>query len=73
MTTEGHFDAAVKGTGKTAQKAAQQAHAVSGREPQHGDAIDEKNPDLPGFAKHREMPQVVGVAVEGFEPPTRGL
>ena len=65
MTTDGHFAAAVRGTGKVAQ----QAHAVIGREPQPGVAADEITPDLPGFAKYREMPQVVGDSGGGIRTP----
>lgn len=77
MTTDEHFDAAVKGnsdaTQKAAQKAAQQAHAVTRSESQMVMTAHEKTPVLPGFASGCNSMLPPEVAGTGFEPVTSRL
>ncbi len=74
MTTEAHFELAVKGDGgKAAQNAAQQAHARGGMEPQAGQAAQEKTPVFPGFANICESTQDGGVGAPRLELGTSAL
>ncbi len=73
MTTDDHFKAAVSGDREAAQKAAQQAHATTGREPQPALAAHEKTPDLQRSALSCDTLLIRGVAATGFEPVTHGL
>jgi hypothetical protein len=77
MTTDEHFEAAVKGTsaasGKAAQKAAQHAHARVRGEPQSELVAHEKTPVLPGFAGTCDGMQLPQMAGTGFEPATSRL
>ena len=78
MTTEEHFDAAVRGDEpadetKAAQKAAQHAHAGRRTDPQTVGAAHEKTPVLPGIASSGDYSQLPGVAGTGFEPVTSRL
>ena len=50
MTTDEHFESAVRGEPKAAQKAAQHAHVRRRTEPQTVGTAHEKTPVLPGFA-----------------------
>lgn len=65
MTTDEHFNAAVKGDEpaeeKAAQKAAQSAHAMERREPQAAMAAHEKTPVLPGLASSCDSSQLLGI------------
>ena len=73
MTTDEHFNAAVKGNGQTAEtakpKAAQQAHVMVSGEPQSDMSAHEKTPVLPGFASSCDFSQLPGMAGAGFEAP----
>ena len=81
MTTDEHFAAAVKAdeptaegvAGEAAQNAAQRAHAGHRRESQATKAAQEKTPVLLGLASSGDTTQLLGIAEEGLEPPTRGL
>ncbi len=81
MTTDEHFAAAAKGDepaakgagDKAAQNAAQHAHAEHRGESQPMDAAHKKTPVLLGLASSRDFSPLLGIAEEGFEPPTRGL
>ena len=57
MTTDEHFDAAVKDTAKAAQNPAQQAHVVTRNESQTRNAAHEKTPVLQGFASGCDFTQ----------------
>jgi len=71
MTTNEHFEAAVKGDEtKAAQKAAQQAHVLTRNEPQAAKAAHEKTPVLPGCAVLCESVQSTKVEDRGLEPLT---
>ena len=69
MTTDEHFEAAVRGT----TKAAQYAHAIARTEPQAEVAAHEKTPVLPEFAGSCDFVQPPEVAGTGFEPVTSRL
>jgi hypothetical protein len=78
MTTDEHFAAAVKAdeeavTGEAAQKAAQQVHAENRGGSQPSRAGHQKTPVVLGLAMSCDTTQLLQVAEEGFEPPTRGL
>jgi hypothetical protein len=81
MTTDEHFEAAVRGEEpstvvdptKAAQKAAQHAHATGRRKPQLAKAAHEKAPVLPGLAGCCDLSQLPGMAGAGFEPTTSRL
>jgi integrase len=79
MTTEDHFDAAVKGHEETnavprvAHKAAQQARAETRTEEQLTMPANTKTPALLGSATHREFTRQSKVAGAGFEPTTSRL
>ncbi len=81
MTTDEHFEAAVKGEeafavpdpAKAAQIPAQHAHATGRGEPQAPKAAHKKTPDLPGFASSGDFSQLPGMAGTGFEPATSRL
>jgi integrase len=63
MTTNEHFDAAVRGQPEAAQKAAQQTHAERRTEPQSVGTAHEKTPVFPGFASGCDStlpPEVAG-------------
>jgi integrase len=70
MTTNAHFEAAVKGDSKAAQNAAQQARATERTESQAATAAHEKTPVLPGFAVLCESVQCTNVEDKGLEPLT---
>ena len=66
MTTDEHFEAAVRGTPEASQKAAQHAHVKRREEPQSELVAREKTPVLPGFAgtcDGMQLPQVAGFAL----------
>ena len=67
MTTDAHFEAAVKGE----PKAAQQAHASGSNTSQAQPTAHEKTPDLPGYASACDSTQASKVAGAGFEPAHR--
>ncbi len=69
MTTDEHFEAAVKGT----PEAAQQAHAGRRTEPQAVGIAHEKTPVLPGFAGGCDSTLPPEMAGTGFEPATSRL
>ena len=73
MTTDEHFDAAVRGTPESPQKAAQSAHAMKRTEPQTTWAAHEKTPVLPGFASGCDSTLPPEMAGTGFEPATSRL
>lgn len=81
MTTDEHFEAALKGGDeapdkqktKAAQKTAQHAHATERIEPQMAIAAHEKAPGLPGPASSCDFSQSLGMAGTGFEPVTSRL
>ncbi len=73
MTTDDHFNTAIRGDSKVAQNPAQQAHAMGCWEPQEAQAALKETPEFPGFAKSCHSVRMAGLAEEGFEPPTRGL
>lgn len=73
MTTDEHFEAAVRGTAEVAQKATQPAHAMDRREPQAELVAHEKTPALPGFADSCDFVQPPEMAGTGFELATAGL
>jgi integrase len=73
MTTDEHFDAAVNGDIKVAQKAAQHAHAIERNEPQVATAAHKKTPALPGLASSGDFSQLPEMAGTGFEPVTSRL
>lgn len=73
MTTDAHFQAALKGTTEAAQNPAQQAHARERTNPQAAMAAHEKTPELPGFADSCDCVQLPGMAGTGFEPATSRL
>jgi len=79
MTTDSHFDAAIRGEGlgeKAAQNPAQQPHAAR-RNASHDDSGKTKNPAICGAFRETaavcETVQTAGIAGGGFEPPTSGL
>ena len=73
MTTDEHFDAAVRGDAQAAQKAAQSAHAMDRTEPQSKLTAHEKTPVLPGIADSCDSMQLPQMAGTGFEPATSRL
>ena len=81
MTTDEHFEAAVKGDestaevapAKAAQKAAQSAHAGRRGDSQTPQAAHEKPPVLLGLASSSDFTQLPGMAGTGFEPATSRL
>jgi hypothetical protein len=81
MTTDEHFEAAIKGeptadkggSTKAAQNAAQSAHAGERRELQTALAAHEKTPVLPGLASGCDSTLPPKVAGTGFEPATSRL
>jgi integrase len=81
MTTDAHFEAAVKGDEpaadvveeEAAQKAAQPAHAGHRGQSQSSNTAHEKTPVLPGFANSCDLTQLSGMAGTGFEPVTSRL
>jgi len=77
MTTDEHFESAIRGnveaTPRVAQNAAQSG-AVSPRRASQGEKPASTKPlVLQGFAGECDYTQLPLVAEEGFEPPTRGL
>ena len=67
MTTDTHFDAAVRGDEKALQNALQQSHAMGGVEPQPHDPIKKEAPVLQGLAGScvlAQPPQVAGTGSE---------
>ena len=73
MTTDEHFEAAVKGEPKAAQKAAQSVAAGRRTEPQTVGAAHEKTPVLPGYASSSDFTLPTEMAGTGFEPVTSRL
>jgi len=73
MTTDEHFEAAIRGEEKAAQNPAQQAHAGSGGDSQPSKAAHEKTPVEQGFAVSRDLPRTYEMAGTGFEPATSRL
>ena len=85
MTTEEHFEAAVKGDQtkvevatdqakeKAAQKAAQSAHAGHRGDSHEQSTAHEKPRTLPGLASSSDFTQLPGLAGTGFEPATSRL
>jgi integrase len=81
MTTDQHFDAAVKGDDeaptiapiKAAQNPAQHAHAASRSDSQTADTAHKKTPGLPGLASCCDSSQPLEMAGTGFEPVTSRL
>jgi hypothetical protein len=85
MTTDEHFDAAVKGdkprcevvtdqsVEQAAQNPAQQAHAECRGDSHEQSSAHKKPRRLPGSASKSEMPQLLGLAGTGFEPATSRL
>jgi integrase len=85
MTTDAHFEDAVKGDRrvtdtvpdeafeKTAQKTAQQAHAGCRNDSHATNSAHEKTPVLPGYASSCELARLPGMAGTGFEPATSRL
>lgn len=71
MTTDEHFESAVRGTDEAAQNPAQQAHAEARGEPQAVGAAHEKTPALPGFAGSRDSSRKPGMAGTGIELPPK--
>ena len=73
MTTDEHFEAALKGDGSTdeaARNAAQQAHAEGRMVSQSEKAAREKTPVLPGNATDCDAVHRCLVPPEGLEPST---
>ena len=73
MTTDTHFDAAVRGDEKALQNALQQSHAMGRVEPQPHDPIKKEAPVLQGLAGSCVLAQPPQVAGTGFEPVTSRL
>lgn len=85
MTTDEHFDAAIRGDAeaqeapkaeaaqKAAQNPAQHAHAVSSIDAQTATTAQKQTPVLPGFAAGCGLTQQAGMAGTGFEPVTSRL
>jgi len=73
MTTDSHFEAAIRDDASVAQKAAQQSHAENGSKPQSSEAAHEKTPVLQGSAGRCDLVQQPEVAGTGFEPATSRL
>ena len=81
MTTEKHFEAAVRGDEQTAKSAeekaaqnpAQSVHAGSRFDSHANRQAHKKTPDLPGFAGSCVLAQPPQVAGTGFEPVTSRL
>lgn len=73
MTTEEHFEAAIRPSDEEAQNPAQQVLERSRRSMQLPKPAKAKTSVVPGFASNCETLQIRKIAVEGFEPPTRGL
>ena len=73
MTTDEHFESALKGDAQVAQNAAQQAHARSGSTSQSRQPAQEKTPVLPGYAGGCDSTRPAEVAGTGFEPATSRL
>jgi hypothetical protein len=73
MTTEEHFEAAVRGTAEAAHFPAQLGAARARTEPQAELVAHEKTPVLPEFADSCESMQLAGMAGTGFEPATSRL
>ena len=79
MTTDAHFEAAIRGEGageKAAQNPAQQPHA-DGRKASHDEDRKTKNPAKCGAFREPAIgcddPNTYRIAGGGFEPPTSGL
>ena len=74
MTTDAHFEAAIKGhagaSGEVTKKAAQQAHAMERTEPQTANAAHEKTPVLPGLATSCGVLHKCSMEDRGLEPLT---
>ena len=68
MTTDTHFDAAVRGDEKALQNALQQSHAMGGLEPRPHDPIKKETPVLQGLAGSCVLAQLPQMAGTGFEP-----
>lgn len=85
MTTDEHFETAVKGDAeaqegpqteavqKATQNPAQQAHAASSLGSQTATIAQKQTPALPGFAAGCGLPQPAKMAGTGFEPVTSRL
>ena len=73
MTTDEHFETAIKDDRQAAQNAAQQAHAKGGSKSQNKQPAHEKTPVFPGCASKCEGTQLLEVAGTGFEPVTSRL
>jgi integrase len=81
MTTDAHFEAAVKGDElaadvveeEAAQKAAQSEYAGHRGESHSSKSAHEKTPVLPGLASSGDFAQLPGMAGTGFEPVTSRL
>lgn len=73
MTTDGHFDAAVRGDEKAVQIPVQQPSEMA-RNDQKRDSVETTQPsDLPRVAKDCGFVQKPEVAGTGFEPATSRL
>jgi len=76
MTTDAHFEAAIKGDEKAAQNPAQQVHAISRNTSQNERAKSEKPAffsDLQGSAAPCDVAGAGRIAGAGLEPATSGL
>jgi len=73
MTTDEHFEAAIRGDDKAAQKAAQQAHAASRRDSHDEGSAHEKTPVVQGSAVSCDSVRTYKMAGTGFEPATSRL
>ena len=73
MTTDEHFEAALKGDSEVAQNAAQHAHATGRSGSQSKPTAQEKTPVLPGCASSCDSMQPPEMAGTGFEPATSRL
>jgi len=74
MVREEDFERAVAGSdSKAAQKAAQQTHAGCRNIPPAELPAQEKTPEHPGFATHRDESRNAEMVVAGFEPATPSM
>ena len=73
MTTEEHFEMAVRGTAKATQNPAQSVHATERRDSQTKPVAHKKTPVLQGSADSCDVVQLPQMAGTGFEPATSRL
>lgn len=65
MTTDAHFETAIRGSAQAAQNPAQQAHATGRMDTQRLSTAHEKPPEFPGVAVSCELVRTYGMA--GFK------